>query len=126
MKCAHCALTILKSEKYHRTKKGPHHATCPHVSVAVPNHGPAVITRDDRHDAKDSRLSAPPDFRKELTELLNRHSKENGSDTPDYILAQYLMYSLETFDEATRQRVRWYSVKPAEAVEAMEATDANR
>lgn len=30
------------------------------------------------------------DFVSELTSLLNRHCKENGSGTPDFILAEYL------------------------------------
>lgn len=29
-------------------------------------------------------------FEKELQTLINRHSKENESDTPDFILANYL------------------------------------
>ena len=38
-------------------------------------------------------------FKKELTELLNRHSKENGSNTPDYVLADYLIKQLQLFDD---------------------------
>lgn len=30
------------------------------------------------------------DFEKELEMLINKHSKENESDTPDFVLAQYL------------------------------------
>lgn len=48
------------------------------------------------------------DFRKELEELINQHSMENGSDTPDFILAQYLTDCLETFDKATKAREAWY------------------
>jgi len=52
--CTRCNTPILKGEKYHRTPKGPHHATCPHVSVAIPNDGgPAVVTRDDKHASLD-------------------------------------------------------------------------
>lgn len=29
-------------------------------------------------------------FVTELRELLNKYSKENGSDTPDFVLAEYL------------------------------------
>ena len=50
MICTRCSTAIAKDEKYHRTRKGPHHATCPHVSVAIPNDGgPVVIMRDDKH-----------------------------------------------------------------------------
>jgi hypothetical protein len=48
------------------------------------------------------------DFRKELEELINRHSKENGSDTPDFILAEYLEMSLLAFDSAVNRREKWY------------------
>lgn len=43
-------------------------------------------------------------FMSELMALLNRHSKENGSDTADFVLAQYLVHCLEAFDYATRYR----------------------
>lgn len=50
-----------------------------------------------------------PTFRDELRDLLNRHSKENGSNTPDWILADYLLAALEAFDVANRARERWYA-----------------
>jgi len=48
-------------------------------------------------------------FRKELTGLINRHSKENGSDTPDFILASFLTDCLTAFDRAVRTRIEWYN-----------------
>ena len=50
-------------------------------------------------------------FEKELEELINKHSKENESDTPDFILAAYLSSCLKTFDDATKSRDKWYGVK---------------
>ena len=47
-------------------------------------------------------------FRRELETLLNRHSKENGSNTPDFILAEYLTGCLENFDRALTKRTQWY------------------
>lgn len=44
----------------------------------------------------------------ELTILLNRHSLENGSDTPDFILAGYLMSCLESYNAAITAREAWY------------------
>ena len=44
------------------------------------------------------------EFRKELEQLINRHSMENGSDTPDYILAEYMADCLAAFDRATQRR----------------------
>ena len=50
------------------------------------------------------------DFQKELQELLNRHSMENGSNTPDFILARYLFGCLENWNLYTFQRDSWYGV----------------
>ena len=49
---------------------------------------------------------------KELTALLNRHSAENESDTPDFILSRYLLHCLEAFDGAINQRTKWYGPPP--------------
>lgn len=48
-------------------------------------------------------------FQQELADLINKYSKENGSDTPDFILAMYLVHCLETFDVVTQLRTDWYS-----------------
>lgn len=47
-------------------------------------------------------------FRMELTNLINKHSMENGSDTPDFILAQYLGNCLAAYDAAVKHREEWY------------------
>lgn len=47
-------------------------------------------------------------FRDDLTALLNSRCCENGSDTPDFILAEYLFNCLDAFDAATVARERWY------------------
>lgn len=43
-----------------------------------------------------------------LRELLNTYSQENASDTPDFILAEYLMGCLDSFNQAVRAREKWY------------------
>jgi hypothetical protein len=48
------------------------------------------------------------EFAKELESLINRHSQENDSDTPDFILAGYLRDCLSAWNEATKARERWY------------------
>lgn len=50
-------------------------------------------------------------FRKEIETIINTHSLENGSDTPDYILAQYLLSCLLAFDEAVKCREVWHGRK---------------
>ena len=47
-------------------------------------------------------------FRKELENLINRHSIENGSDTPDFMLATYLVSCLENYNEVIKAREKWY------------------
>jgi len=48
------------------------------------------------------------DFHRELQDLINRHSKENDSNTPDHILAIYLEGCLQAFNTAVQQRETWY------------------
>ncbi|MFA5135357.1 MAG: hypothetical protein WC505_06265 [Patescibacteria group bacterium] len=48
------------------------------------------------------------DLRKSISDAINRCSAENGSDTPDFILAQYLVGCLQAFDAAVKERERWY------------------
>jgi hypothetical protein len=45
-------------------------------------------------------------FAKELEELINRHSMEIGSDTPDWVLAEYLCDCLDSFNNAVNRRNR--------------------
>jgi len=47
-------------------------------------------------------------FYLELTSLINRYSKENGSDTPDYILADYLIGCLKNFNSTVNLRETFY------------------
>lgn len=54
-------------------------------------------------------------FRTELEHIINRNSKENGSDTPDFILAEYLADCLVAFDKAVTKRTEWYRPKQAVA-----------
>lgn len=39
-----------------------------------------------------------------LSDLLNRHSAENESDTPDFILAHYLMKCLAAWEQSVKAR----------------------
>lgn len=55
-------------------------------------------------------------FEKELENLINRHSKENESNTPDFILAQYICGCLATFNVAVQQRENWYGRDPRPSI----------
>jgi hypothetical protein len=47
-------------------------------------------------------------FKEELITLINRHSMENGSDTPDFILADYLVDCLRAWTRGIAARETWY------------------
>ena len=47
-------------------------------------------------------------LRDEIQHAINRCSAENGSNTPDFILAEYLTDCLAAFDKASRARERWF------------------
>lgn len=47
-------------------------------------------------------------FREELARLLNKHSRENASGTPDFILAGHLSRCLDAFDQTMIEREKWY------------------
>jgi hypothetical protein len=46
----------------------------------------------------------------DIQAVLNRHSRENNSNTPDFILAQYLASALEAFEQAVNARDSWWSI----------------
>lgn len=48
------------------------------------------------------------DFEKELQSLLNRFSMENGSNTPDYVLAQFLSNCLNAWNQGIKERESWF------------------
>lgn len=59
------------------------------------------------------------DFRKDLEALINRHSMESASNTPDFILAIFLGTCLLAFDTAVQTRETWYGRdgRPSEKAE---------
>lgn len=48
------------------------------------------------------------EFRRELSTLINRHSVERGSDTPDFILADFLCGCIMGWNAAIRARDKWW------------------
>ena len=51
-------------------------------------------------------------FKRELKKLINQHSRENESDTPDFILAQYMLSCLEAYEKAIKLRDEWFDYEP--------------
>jgi hypothetical protein len=64
-----------------------------------------LISEPDTPNAEDEKL-------REQISKINEYSLENGSDTPDFILAQYLDDCLQTYNAALKARDKWYGFKP--------------
>lgn len=71
-------------------------------------------------------VPGPSNFKRDLEELVNRHSMENTSNTPDYVLAQYLSESLRAFDRAVMARDLWYGGRrrPSESTSNVAGIDS--
>lgn len=50
------------------------------------------------------------DFQKELSAVINKYSRENMSDTPDFLLGEYLERCLVAYSIAVTKRDQWYDV----------------
>lgn len=53
-----------------------------------------------------------PSLTDEIRGAINRRSRENVSNTPDHILAQYMLACLNAFEVAVGDRDAWYDIKP--------------
>lgn len=53
------------------------------------------------------------EFKKELEQLINKHSIENESNTPDFILANYVRNCISIFGSAVLARDDWYDFDSA-------------
>ena len=56
----------------------------------------------------------------EISSVLNSNSAENVSNTPDWILGNYLMSCLNAFDAAVQQRETWHGNTQSVETEAKE------
>lgn len=48
-------------------------------------------------------------FKKELTQLINKHSIENKIDMPDFILAEMLCRMIEAMGPSIKSNIRWWN-----------------
>lgn len=79
-------------------------------------------------DKRKERMVPMERLERELTALLNRHSKENESNTPDFILTDYLLACLGAFNRATQQRETWYGrdARPSQPFTALSQSKRKR
>lgn len=47
-------------------------------------------------------------FNQELRALLNKHSIDNDCNTPDFILAEYLVQKLAAYSRAVKKNAEWH------------------
>jgi hypothetical protein len=69
------------------------------------------------------RVDSQPRFQEELRHLLNKYCMENGGDTPDFVLSQYLFSCLEAFNTAVKMRDQWFYFKPWPDLDGMETEE---
>ena len=63
---------------------------------------------NERSAASADSASETQGFPGELADLLNRHSMENESGTPDFILARHLTSCLVAWNCSMREREAWH------------------
>lgn len=52
-------------------------------------------------------LNKEANFTEELVYLINRYSIDNDLNTPDFIIAQYMVDCIKSLERATRTRDEW-------------------
>ena len=86
--------------------------------------GKMVETPEETQDGPASTPQVPrklPRLLSGLQELINRSNAEAGSNTPDYVLADFLDDVRHAFDAAVRERERWYGRRNHDAAPAATA-----
>lgn len=86
---------------------GTLHNDCLHGSVQ-PKLTDNIVEAVDRVSSVEEEVQMVKQFESELESLINRHSMENGSDTPDFILAEYMLGCLKSYNSAVIRRREWY------------------
>lgn len=53
-------------------------------------------------------------FKEELTDLINKHGVDKATNTPDFIVAKYLLGCLAVFNKTVNKRREWYGERTKE------------
>lgn len=51
---------------------------------------------------------SPNTLEKDLAKVLNEYSMDSGANTPDFVLARYLIRCLDNFREVNQERENWF------------------
>lgn len=57
-------------------------------------------------------METQSNFERELTTLINKYSVESQSDTPDFILATFVLSCLQAFNKTVKARDTWFRFEP--------------
>ena len=66
---------------------------------------------------EDQQVEQLEGFKADLTTLINSHGLESRSDTPDWVLAEYLIQALLNFEQRTNQVREFFERDPEPAEE---------
>jgi len=70
------------------------------VKLLLSERRPIMITIEERQDYQD--------IVRDIAQVVNKYSLEQESQTPDYILAEYMLKSLSDLNRLMRDRDYWY------------------
>lgn len=59
----------------------------------------------------DEAIAREKQFIDDLAEVINKHSRENRSNTPDFVLADYLYKCLLAYEIAIKENFNWHKEK---------------
>lgn len=85
-------------ESFHKDDGHSHKFVASDLLISEPSSPPA---------SSDSTEVEVTDLERDLASVLNKHSAENGSNTPDFILAEYLIGCLKAYNTATKSKNAW-------------------
>jgi len=77
--------------------------------------GKNMAQQDLLGSAIQARTESRAQFRAELERLINKFSVEFESNTPDFILADYMMSCLCAFEATANARAKWYAPEADQA-----------
>jgi hypothetical protein len=66
----------------------------------------------EREDGKLECIEVEGTLEQEIETLLNKNCIDDDTDTPDFILAEYLMGCLKTYKETIAARDKWFGFDP--------------
>jgi hypothetical protein len=87
----------------------------------------SAMTRavDRLFDLQEKENMSQLSFEQELSALLNRHSVEKESGTPDFLLAEYLQNCLTNYNETVKKRAFWRGESTELTTELLSASETS-